>query len=202
MRSRAEAAAETGRRIIEAMATLFAEQPFDRITLEMVASRAEVTVQTVLRRFGSKDGLLAATAADARERIAAQRGEARPGDRPGAVRVLFDHYEAWGHLSLRLLEQEERLPEIGALTAEGRRMHAEWVERVFADLLSGREGPAGELLRGQLVAVTDVYVWKVLRLDRGLDRASAERAVLELLEALATTSAQHQGDPSRAQRGA
>lgn len=184
MRSRADAAAETGRRIIASMAALFAERPYDHITLEEVAARAAVTVQTVIRRFGSKDGLLAATAADVRERIATQRAEAPAGDPPAAVRNLFDHYEEWGRLALRLLEQEERVPEVGALTAEGRRMHAEWVERVFADTLSGCGGLEGEVLRGQLVAVTDVYVWKILRVDRGLDRARAEQAVLSLLRAL------------------
>jgi AcrR family transcriptional regulator len=184
MGARAEAAAETGRSILAAMQALFVEHPYDRITLEMVAAHAGVTLQTVLRRFGSKDGLFTAAAEDARGRILAQRGEAPAGDVPGAVRNLFDHYEEWGRVALRLLDQEERLADIAALTREGRRTHAEWVERVFAKALAARRGRAREVRLAQLIALTDVYVWKILRSDRGLDRRSAEKAVIELIEGL------------------
>lgn len=184
MTTRAEAAAETGRRILAAMQALFEEQPYDRITLEVVATRAGVTLQTVLRRFGSKDRLLAAAAADGGARVRAQRDEAPADDVPGAIRNLFDHYEEWARVSLRLLEQEERVPEIGALTRDGRQVHVAWVERVFSTALRGRRGLARETLHDQLVAVTDVYVWKILRCDRGLSRGAAERAVRGLVEAL------------------
>jgi len=33
-----------------------------------------------------------------------------------------------------------------------------------------------------LVAATDVYVWKLLRRDQGLDRAAAEHVVRRLVE--------------------
>jgi hypothetical protein len=116
----------------------------------------------------------------------AQRGQALPGDVPGAIRNLFDHYEEWAGVALRMLEQEERVPEIGALTSGARQVHAEWVERVFAEHLDRCSGPARVILRGQLVALTDVYVWKILRVDQGLDREAAERAVRELAEAITT----------------
>lgn len=182
MRARAVAAAETGRRIVGAMQALFEEQPYDQISLAMVATRAGVTLQTVLRRFGSKARLFAAAAADARARIAAQRGEAPADDAPAAIRNLFDHYEAWGRLSLRLSQQEDRLPEIAALTRAAREVHVAWVDRVFAAALRGRRGTAREVTRGQLVALTDVHVWKILRHERKLSREAAERAVLELVE--------------------
>lgn len=184
MSARAEAAAETGRRILAAMQALFIEHPYDELTLAMVAHRAGVTLQTVLRRFGSKDGLLAAAAEEGRARIVTQRAEAPAGDVTGAVRNVFDHYEEWGRLSLRLLEQEDRVPQIGAFTREGRDLHAAWVERVFADALRGRRGSARTVRHAQLVALTDVYLWKLLRIDRGLPRPVAERAVTEMIEAL------------------
>lgn len=184
MTARAQAAADTGRRILDAMRALFEELPYERITLQSVAGRAGVTLQTVLRRFGSKDGLLSAAAALGMEEIAAQRGEASAGDVAGAIANLFDHYEAWGRVSLRMLEQEERIPQIGELTRGARQFHAQWVDRVFVDALRGRRGQAREMLRSQLVAVTDVYMWKLLRLDQGLNRAQAERAVKGIVEAL------------------
>src|SRR5262252_6117689 len=90
---RAAAAEKTGRRLIAAMQALFVERPFEDIALEAVAARAGVTLQTLLRRFGSKSGLVAAAAADAIARIESQRGEAPVGDARGAVANLFDHYE-------------------------------------------------------------------------------------------------------------
>jgi hypothetical protein len=40
------------------------------------------------------------------------------------------------------------------------------------------------VLLGQLIALTDVSVWKILRHDRQLSRAAAQRAMVELIEAL------------------
>ncbi|MFL5885485.1 MAG: helix-turn-helix domain-containing protein, partial [Thermoleophilaceae bacterium] len=57
MTARAEAAAATGERILEAAAELFHARPFDEVTLEDVARRAGVSSQTVIRRYGSKEGL-------------------------------------------------------------------------------------------------------------------------------------------------
>lgn len=54
MGSRAEAAEETRVRILDAVIGLHMERYHDQISLEDVAGRAGVTVQTVLRRFGSK----------------------------------------------------------------------------------------------------------------------------------------------------
>ncbi|HEX6339374.1 MAG TPA: TetR family transcriptional regulator, partial [Jiangellaceae bacterium] len=52
MRARAASTAETGERILRAVLDLHLERFHDQITLEDVADRAGVTVQTVLRRFG------------------------------------------------------------------------------------------------------------------------------------------------------
>ena len=85
---------------------------------------------------------------------------------------------------LRSLAQEGRYPPIRALTDRGRRFHYEWVARTFAPLLVGVAGPERERLRAQLIAVTDVYVWKLLRRDLGLDRDQAELALRELIAGL------------------
>ena len=183
LQARAAAAAETGRRILGAMQALFVERPYPQITLVEVAARAGVTLQTVLRRFGTKEGLLAAAAEEGRTRILAQRGEAPAGDPAGAVRNLFDHYEEFAPIVLRLLEQETQLPQIAALTRAGRRTHAAWVERVFAPWLLRRRGQLRRSLRAQLIALGDVCFWKILRRDLGLSRREAERALLELIQA-------------------
>ena len=184
MRARADAAAETARRIVNAMQELFAEEPYDQITVAAVAKRARVTVQTVLRRFGSKDGLFVAAVQDGRAQILAHRGAAPVGNSASAVKNLFDHYERWGRVVMRLLEQEERIPQIGAIAQEGRRTHAEWVDRVFEPELVRLRGRARSRQRTQLMVLADVYVWKLLRLDLGVPRAAAEELVLGMIAAV------------------
>jgi AcrR family transcriptional regulator len=172
MVARAASAAATGERILDAAVELFWEAPGDDLSLDEVARRAGVTVQTVIRRFGGKDGLFAA---------AAER-EAEPADDlGGAVRVLADHYEALGDRVIRLLAEAERDPRIGEIADRGRRYHREWCERVFATSLVGLRGLERRRRLGQLVAVCDVYVWKLLRRDGGLSRPQTELALVELL---------------------
>src|SRR5215472_153231 len=72
-RARAEAAEATGRRIVEAFLARLMGQWFDEITLDQVAEDAGVTVQTVVRRFGGKEGLLASAAKAFGEQVEAQR---------------------------------------------------------------------------------------------------------------------------------
>ncbi|HEX6711484.1 MAG TPA: TetR/AcrR family transcriptional regulator [Rubrobacter sp.] len=184
MGARAESAEETRRRILDAVIGLHMERYYDQISLDDVAKRAEVTVQTVLRRFGNKDRLIDAATEVARERVIGQRSEAPVGDIAGAVENLVDHYEEWGESSLRLLAQEDRVPAFRKATDAGRTLHYEWVGRTFAPLLAERSGEARERLLAELVAVCDVYVWKVLRLDLGLGREQTELALREMILAL------------------
>ncbi len=189
MGARAAAAEETSRRLVAAMLKLFASRPFDEVTLEAVAGEAGVTLQTLLRRFGSKGGLLAAAAAEGSEQIAAQRGRAPVGDAAGAVANLFDHYEEWGDVALRLIGQEERFAEIAEIAQAGRATHAAWVERVFGPALERLDGVARARRRAQLLAVCDVTMWKLLRRDLGLSRVDAQASVLEIVQALCAEGA-------------
>jgi AcrR family transcriptional regulator len=184
MRVRAEAAAATGERILGAASELFWEQPGAEVSLERVARRAGVSVRTVIRRFGGSGGLMAAALQREAERVQRQRDEAPVGDLAGAVRVLLDHYEELGERVLRLLAEEHRSTELRAVVEQGRSLHVAWCERVFAAALAALRGAQRERRLAQLVAVCDVYTWKVLRRDRGLSRRDTERALVELLEPL------------------
>jgi AcrR family transcriptional regulator len=184
MGARAASAAATGERILDAAAAVFWERPVRDIALEEVARRAGVSVQTVIRRYGGKDGLLAAAGEREFERIRHQRDEARVGDAADAARVLLDHYEEVGDGVLRMLAEEPHVPGLREIAENGRAYHQGWCERVFAPALAGR--PRGERARrlAQLMAVTDVLAWKLLRRDRGLSRRQTELAVRELIEPL------------------
>jgi AcrR family transcriptional regulator len=184
MRARAEAAAETGRRILEATIELHSERFFDQVSLEDIAERAGVTVRTVIRRFGSKERLIEAAAEEGERRVTHQRYQAPIGDIEGAINNLMDHYEEWGDTALRLLAQEERVPAFRSITEAGRAFHHEWVERTFAPLLAKRTGIARRRLLAELVAICDVYFWKLLRRDLGLSREQTEIALRETILAL------------------
>jgi AcrR family transcriptional regulator len=184
MRARAEAVAETGRRILEAVIELHMERFFDQVSLEDIAERAGVTVQTVIRRFGSKERLIESATAAANREVTHQRDQAPVGDIEGAINNLVDHYEEWGDSVLRLLAQEERVAAFRSVTDAGRALHYEWVERVFAPLLAKRTGEARRRLFAQLIAICDVYFWKVLRHDLGLSREQTEIAIRETILAL------------------
>jgi AcrR family transcriptional regulator len=181
MVARAEAAAATGERILDAAVEVFWELPSDQISLDEVARRAGVTVQTVIRRFGGRDGLLAAAAEREAERVGRQRDEAPVDDPAGAVHVLVDHYEAMGDRVLRLVAEEVRVPRLREIADRGRLLHREWCARVFAPALAGVEG---RRRLAQLVAICDVYTWTLLRRDAGLSRRETELALVEMLQPL------------------
>jgi AcrR family transcriptional regulator len=184
MVARAESAAATAERILDAAVESFWEAPGEQVTLEAVARRAGVTVQTLIRRFGGRDGLVAAAAERESERVRQMREQAPVGDLDDAVRVLLDHYEEMGDRVMRLLAEEERTAGLREIAEGGRAMHREWCARVFAPSLEARSGTAKARLLAQLVAVCDVYTWKLLRRNAGLSRRQTETALVELLEPL------------------
>jgi AcrR family transcriptional regulator len=184
MSARAESAAATRERILDAAVAVFWERPLVDISLEDVARRAEVSLPTVIRNFGDKGGLFAAAGEREYARIRQQRDEAPMGDARAAMRNLVDHYEELGDAVIRLLAVESQTPGLGEVAERGRAYHAEWCERVFAPVLVGLEGEAYARRLAEVVAITDVYMWRVLRRDRGLSRSQTELALCELIEPL------------------
>ena len=184
MVARAEAAAATGQRILDAAVEVFWELPTDKISLDQVGRRAGVTVQTVIRRFGGLEGLLSAAVQRESEEIRSQRLQAPVGDVAGAVHALMDHYEALGDRVLKMLAEEDRIPGLRNIADRGRAVHAEWCGRVFAPFLRAVQ-PADRARRlAQFVTVCDVYTWKLLRRQAGLSRRQTEQALVELLHPL------------------
>ncbi|MEV4988038.1 TetR/AcrR family transcriptional regulator [Pseudarthrobacter sp. LMD1-1-1.1] len=180
---RATSAQETGRRILQATEDLFMEGPLADITLGAVAARAGVTVQTIIRRFGDRAGLIDASAKAATARVDNQRSAVPPGDVPAAVANLLEHYETTGALALKLLAEEQTSPVLAEITGGARRLHREWCRRVFAPFLDPLKGsPDHDRRLAQFVALCDVYTWKLLRLDAGLSRGQVARSLLEMLE--------------------
>lgn len=184
MTARAEAAAATRERILDAAIALFWEQPLLDLPLEVVARRAGVSLPTVIRHFGDRQGLFAACAEREYGRIRRQRDEAPAGDVRAAMRILFDHYEEMGDAVLRLLAEENRAPGLHEIADRGREYHAHWCERVFAPALASLSGDERARRLAQFIVLTDVFAWKLLRRDRKLSRGEAELALCEVLDLL------------------
>lgn len=183
MGARADASERTGDRILDAAVAAFWEQPTDQISLEEVARRADVSVRTVIRRFGGRDGLVAAAASREVERTELER-ETPAGDVPAAVAVLVGLYERTGAQVLRMLAAEGDNASLRVLVDRGRTVHRDWCAAVFASSLTGLTALERARRLAQLVAVCDVYTWKLLRCDSGLSRAQTELAMVELVAPL------------------
>ena len=181
MTKRAKRAARTTERILDATEELLASVPVGDITLQAIADGAGVTVQTVLRHMGSRDGCFAAAGDRIAKRVKAQRSQAAPGDIDAAIAELVAHYEAEGRLVLNLLSQEaDGDPTAVVAVAQGRAEHRAWVERCFGPRLAH---PGAETVDA-LVAATDIYVWKLLRLDLGRSAEATEAVLARMVRAL------------------
>jgi AcrR family transcriptional regulator len=170
--------------LLDAADEELSKDDLSKASLETVAAKAGVTKQTALRHFGSKEGLIEAAIRRMSEIVRKERARAPTGDVPGAVRNLMVHYERWGDPVLRMLAQEHRIPLVQKMTDRGREVHREWVERTFEPQLATLDGETRKRRMAQLVAVCDVYVWKLLRRDMKLDVAQAEIALIEIIEGL------------------
>lgn len=183
MGARAESVAATRGRILTAAGELFAERWIDEVSLRDIAARAGVALHTLVRHFGMREELLEAAWAELRGSAERERFAAPVGDVRGAVATLVGLYEERAPRVLRSLAQEERVPALQPLLQRSRETHHRWVAEVFEPLLPARD-PARTRRAVQLAAITDVYVWKVLRHDHGLDRAATEDALVEMICAL------------------
>jgi AcrR family transcriptional regulator len=192
MRARAEQAERTRTRILDAVVELGGERPLVACTLPAIAERADVSVQTVLRIFGSRDDLFEATLEHTQADVVAER-LADPDDVPASLAALVDHYELRGDTVLLLRGQESWEPFAARVTERGRRIHREWVTAVFDRALEPLPGPRRTAATDLLVAATDVSAWKLWRRDLGRSRDEALARMVELTSLLADDRAGARG---------
>ena len=191
MRARAASVEETRRRILQATFDLAADPVVPEIGLDMGARQAGVSVQTVLRHFGSRAGLVQATTEYGAALVAAER-RAPAGDPREAIRLLVDHYETRGDSTLLLLAQERTDETVRAVVESGRAVHRTWVEESFGDQLVHLEPDLRQEAADLLAVVTDVYTWKLLRRDQGSSRARTAARIHTLVAAVLTAAGSRQ----------
>ena len=183
MRVRAEQAEQTRLRIVGAVVGLAMQRPLTACTLPAIAERAQVSVQTVLRIFGSRDELFAEAVERTAADVLAER-PADPDDPSASIAALVDHYELRGDGVLLLLGQEAWEPVAAAAVGRGKAEHRRWVANVFAPHLEALDGARREQALDLLVAATDVSAWKLWRRDAGRTRDETLERMLSLVAAV------------------
>ena len=163
MVTRQHAKTATRDAILTAAIDTFMAQRSLAITLPAVADRADVTVKTVLRHFGSRDALIDAAWAHAYDDVMAERTPplGRPGSRTARPRLPLRAARRDGPRALA----DETDPRAAPVTSPGRLAHRGWVEEALRAALPAQSEEHSRLV-DVLVVATDVYAWKLLRLDR------------------------------------
>jgi AcrR family transcriptional regulator len=181
--ARAEAVSASEKRMLEAFLLCTRERWFEEITLEEVAHRAKVSVRTVIRRYGGKDGLVVAAARSLQSAQVQPAVAEPPGDAPASIGVviasLLNHYEKVGDDAVRLQAQARRYPALAPLIEHARQAHRERVQQAFASRLERTRRRRDSVLEALAVAC-DVHIWQVARRDMG----HSLEATRELMERL------------------
>ncbi len=183
---RSEVAALRRRRLIEATVEVLGEVGADRLTMDMVAERADAATRTIYNYFPARQDLLNAVQSELlqafRDTLQLEIPETgEPAERLRQfVAVLFDMYEQQGAALTTLLEFDE--PGIRAQVREMRAWRRDRLEQIFR--------PASDTLRlpiGQAVAfafvMTNHVSWRVLREEIGLTQGQAVETTTTGIEA-------------------
>lgn len=107
-RVRAEQAAQTRLRILEASGELFAELGYVATTIDAVAARAGVAVDTIYAIFGTKKGLLSALI-DLRVTGSTEGSDVLAGEGPRALRTMSDRRQMLAGFAADVVARIERV---------------------------------------------------------------------------------------------
>jgi AcrR family transcriptional regulator len=186
MEIRGEVAALRRRRLIDAAVEVLGEVGADRLTMDMVAERADAATRTVYNYFPTRQELLGAVQAHLLKafRDTLQLDIPETGDPAERLRQfvasLYTMYERQGAALTTLLELDDP-----AIRAQVRDMRA-WRRDRLEEILQ----PANGTLRlplGQAVALAFVLTnhvsWRVLREETGLTQGKATETTVTGLEA-------------------
>ncbi|MEJ1939168.1 hypothetical protein WDZ92_53900, partial [Nostoc sp. NIES-2111] len=135
----------------------------------------------------------AAVAAKISDEVIVRRALPRGDLASAAAQAVVNDYESSGAMILRLLAQEDRHPDLSKLLQVGRREHRRWVDQTFADALDRCDPESREALLDQLVALTDVYVWKLWRVDMKRPPQAVAARMAGLIRSALQQGGQHHG---------
>ncbi|MCK6526527.1 TetR/AcrR family transcriptional regulator [Myxococcota bacterium] len=191
--ARAEGAAARRRAVIESVGAILVEHSFEDMTLAEVARRSGVSLKTVVRQFGTREGLLRAAMEAARADEEAQR-EVPVGDVPAIVAVLASRYEPMGEFIYRMGDAEVRHEWLTVWVQNARRSHLAWLAQAFAPWLPPELEEAERERRLMcLFWATEVRCWWALRQRLGQSPEQTAAVMRDTLDALAAGWAHDEG---------
>jgi AcrR family transcriptional regulator len=175
--ARAASEEQTRVALLDAAQEAFFAGRWEQTTLESIAAAAAVTKQTLLRHFGSKEGLLEQTFQRAYERVREQRMRAPDDDIEAAVDNLLDHYDAVGDPSLKIgaMQGGELITELGR---RARQVHYEWIDHAFGRWLGRLPASEREPVRSALITICEVRPWSILTHELGLTRPQVKATLI------------------------
>jgi AcrR family transcriptional regulator len=186
METRHEEGALLRRRVMDAAFEVLGEVGADRLTMDMVATRADAATRTVYNHFGSRQELLAAVYTDVvrTNRSLLQRSFAEAGDPAEGLRQfvtqMYGIYEEGGAAFATLIALDD--PTIRAHLREMRTWRRERLTQILR--------PASKTLRLPLkqaaafaFVTTNHVTWRALREEAGLTQRQAIRTATTVLQA-------------------
>jgi AcrR family transcriptional regulator len=202
---RSETAALRRRRLIDAAVEVLGEVGADRLTMDMVAERADAATRTIYNYFPTRQDLLGAVQAELLQafRDTLQLEIPETGEPTERLRqfisVLFNTYEQQGGALATLLEFDE--PDI---RAQVRDMRA-WRRDRLEEILRPAAGITLRLPVGQAVAfafvMTNHVSWRVLREELALTQEQAVETTAAGIETGLFRSSEHRTPGRAAARG-
>jgi AcrR family transcriptional regulator len=187
-RLRAEQAAQTRLRILEASGDLFAERGYVATTIDAVAAQAGVAIDTVYAIFGTKKGLLSAVI-DLRVTGSADESDVLAGDGPRRLQTMTDQRQMVAGFAADIAARVERVRPIddvirsaATIDPDIAELRARMQENRFSKLRAFTEWLAanGSLLDDQDADTAAAVVWtltspEVNRLLRDVRGWSSQR---------------------------
>jgi AcrR family transcriptional regulator len=183
MTDRADSVEETRQRIVRACRTLFQQRWYDDVTLGQIAEAADVSHQTVLNHFKSKEGVFGAVLASVEAEVIEEDARGTAGDTDTAIRRLLERYERMGLENVRFVVQEHRSSALRETLERARTQHRAWVEQVFAHCLAP-SGPERRRKIAALICATEVMAWKAVRHDYGFSKADTVAAMTAVIKGI------------------
>ncbi len=178
-------------KIIHAFGRLWDQHSIKDITLEMVGKEAGVTTRTIMRKFGSKEGLLNESLPELTAKIESNRKVTKPGDIDAILNTLLSNYESMGEAAIRTIFLEPELEIARKIGAKGRELHRKWCIQMFSPHLPEPESPEYESRLNSFIAATEIYLWKLLRKDLNLSKAQTFAVFKNVIEGLVLTNSKN-----------